>query len=132
MNQRANQNQLHPSTTRRTFLKGFVGSAVALPVLPAFVPAGSADELLRAAGNLTAADAVSESFWRLVKEQFTIKPKLVLLNAANLCPSPHMVREKVFRLTDDLDSDALVPESRQTLERPRCVSQPTTFPHSSL
>src|SRR5262249_41060506 len=40
-----------------------------------------------------------------VKEQFTIKPKLILLNAANLCPSPHMVREKVFQWTNDVDSD---------------------------
>lgn len=40
-----------------------------------------------------------------MKEQFTIKPKLILLNAVNLCPSPHMVRERVFRLTEDVDSD---------------------------
>lgn len=105
MNRQTNQSQLHPSTTRRTFLKGFAGSAVALLALPALVPAGSTDKLLRVGYNLTAVDAVNESFWRLVKEQFTIKPKLIMLNAANLCPSPHMVREKVFRLTDDLDSD---------------------------
>jgi selenocysteine lyase/cysteine desulfurase len=50
-------------------------------------------------------DTLSESYWRLVKEQFTIKHKLILLNAANLCPSPYMVRETVFRLTEDIDSD---------------------------
>ncbi len=94
------QTSLSP-TTRRTFLKGFA----ALPALPALVPAKSGADLLRAARNLSAADTADESFWRLVKEQFTIKPRLIMLNAANLCPSPHMVRERVFELTNDLDGD---------------------------
>jgi selenocysteine lyase/cysteine desulfurase len=74
-------------------------------VLPELVSAEVRGELLRSTDNLSAADSVGESFWRLVKEQFMIKPKLIMLNAANLCPSPHVVRDKVSRLTDDLDSD---------------------------
>src|SRR5262245_24840708 len=95
--------QLYPSTDRRSFLKGFAGSAAALSIMPALGEAGTSNELWRAASRLT--DAPNESFWHLVKEQFTIKPKLIMLNAANLCPSPHMVRERVFQLTNDLDSD---------------------------
>lgn len=112
----------HPATTRRSFLKGFAGSAAALSVLPA---SGSANALLSAANRLGAADTASEPFWRLVKEQFTIKPAIILLNAANLCPSPHMVRDRVFRLTEDVDGDvsfqnrakfnALLEESRRKL-----------------
>src|SRR5262245_2804126 len=125
MNQQTNQNPFCPPTTRRSFLKGFAGGAAALSVFPAI---GSTGEMSRAAnslGRLSAANAASEPFWRLVKEQFTIKPKLILLNAANLCPSPHMVRDTVFRLTEDVDSDvsfqnrakftALLEESRRKL-----------------
>ena len=99
MNQQTSSNPHLSPTTRRNFLKGVASSAAALPVLPDLVRPESGAELLRAA------DAASESFWQLVKEQFTIKPKLILLNAANLCPSPHMVRERVFQLTNDVDSD---------------------------
>src|SRR5262245_4784444 len=110
------------ATTRRSFLKGFAGSAAALSVFPA---TGSANALLSAARRIGAADTGSEPFWRLVKEQFAIKPGVILLNAANLCPSPHMVRERVFRLTEDVDGDvsfqnrakfnALLEESRRKL-----------------
>lgn len=87
--------------SRRNFLKG----AAALPVFRGLVSSASSDAFLRAVKHLSAADTGNEAFWQLVKEQFTIKPKLILLNTANLCPSPHMVRERVFRLTDDVDSD---------------------------
>src|SRR5262245_29283429 len=122
MSKQASQNQVHPATTRRSFLKGFAGSAAALSVFPA---TGSAGALLSAANRLGPADTASEPFWRLVKEQFTIRPGIILLNAANLCPSPHMVRDKVFRLTEDVDGDvsfqnrakfnALLEESRRKL-----------------
>jgi selenocysteine lyase/cysteine desulfurase len=102
MNQPSLSNQLAPQAARRNFLKGFVGSAATLPAL--ISPASSAS-FRNAAHRLRPADTGDETFWQLVKEQFTIKPKLILLNAANLCPSPHMVRERVFRLTEDVDSD---------------------------
>ena len=50
-------------------------------------------------------ERIDESFWALVKEQFVIRPGYIMLNAANLCPSPHMVRDTVSRMTDDLDGD---------------------------
>ena len=44
-------------------------------------------------------DAVrDEAFWERVKEQFPLAPGLILMNAANLCPSPYPVQETVFRL----------------------------------
>ncbi len=101
----ANHDRFLLTATRRTFLKGIAGSVAALPILPAYARAGSANELTRVSEKLIAGDPTSESYWRLVKGQFTIKPDFIMLNAANLCPSPHMVRETVFRLTDDLDGD---------------------------
>src|SRR5262245_66227006 len=100
MSKQASQNQVHPATTRRSFLKCFAGSAAARSVFPA---TGSAGALLSAANRLGPADTASETFWRLVKEQFTIRPGIILLNPANLGPSPHMDRHKVIRLTLELD-----------------------------
>ncbi len=54
--------------------------------------------LLAAAGN-------GEAYWRLVKEQFALRPGTAPMNAANLCPSPRAVAEKVTELTRDLDGD---------------------------
>lgn len=48
----------------------------------------------------------SEDFWRVVKTQFPMRRDLILMNAANLCPSPYPVLETVFGLTRDVDADA--------------------------
>jgi isopenicillin-N epimerase len=105
MKRQAPRDQFQQAVNRRTFLKGVTGGIAALPALPALARAGATDELRRVSTNPNPLEMVNEAYWRLVKEQFTIKPNLIMLNAANLCPSPHMVREKVFRLTDDLDGD---------------------------
>jgi isopenicillin-N epimerase len=95
------ERQSHTPANRRNFLKGVVGGFTLLPALPALVRPNTEAELIR----LSRSDSAGESYWQMVSEQFTIKPKLIMLNAANLCPSPHMVREKVARLTEDLDGD---------------------------
>ncbi len=46
-----------------------------------------------------------EEYWSLVKEQFILKDDLILMNAANLCPSPLSVMETVFDLTRNVNSD---------------------------
>jgi selenocysteine lyase/cysteine desulfurase len=50
--------------------------------------------------------ARDEAYWRRVKDQFSLAPGLILMNAANLCPSPYAVQESVFGHTRDVDSDA--------------------------
>ena len=47
-----------------------------------------------------------ESFWGLVKEQFILRDGLILMNSANLCPSPFSVMETVFGYIRDEDQDA--------------------------
>lgn len=47
-----------------------------------------------------------ERYWERVKEEFTLAPGLILMNAANLCPSPYRVQEDVFRHTRDVNQDA--------------------------
>ena len=90
---------MHISNTRRSFLRGFAGIAGVSYLSSA---AASTREL----GPLLAA-AVSngESYWNLVKEQFPLRHGAIPMNAANLCPSPRVVWEKVAELTRDLDAD---------------------------
>ncbi len=66
--------------SRRRFLTGF-GAALAAP----------------AAGG--------EAFWAAVRGQFPFSEERVPMNAANLCPSPRAVSERVTELTRDIDAD---------------------------
>ncbi|SVB24957.1 uncharacterized protein METZ01_LOCUS177811, partial [marine metagenome] len=84
--------------TRRDFLNNAVGGVVLSSAIPSYVNPGSRDlagtkllresesqEILNKISSLKLAD---ESYWRLVKEAFSLKPDLLLMHAANLCPSP--------------------------------------------
>jgi selenocysteine lyase/cysteine desulfurase len=42
----------------------------------------------------------------LVVSQFSLRPGLIMMNAANLCPAPYSVSQSVIRLTDSVNSDA--------------------------
>ncbi len=95
------QEDLIAPSGRRGFLKKLTGGAAALSLFPAFKTSASSAELAQAA----AFETTSEEFWRLVKEQFIIKQGLIMMNAANLCPAPHMVIEQVCGFTRDEDSD---------------------------
>ena len=81
--------------SRRTFFQTLGGAAYA----------ATAAALTRALAPLLATAGSGESYWRLVKEQFALRPGAAPMNAANLCPSPRVVAEKVTELTRDLDGD---------------------------
>jgi len=105
--------------TRRRFLTQTLGGAAAVAFVPRLAGAGEAPTTagsawapappgarpapppLPARGSLE-----DEEFWELVKAQFPLAPGLILMNAANLCPSPYPVQSEVFRLTQDVDADA--------------------------
>jgi selenocysteine lyase/cysteine desulfurase len=46
-----------------------------------------------------------EAYWGLVRAQFSFTEEKVPMNAANLCPSPRSVSERVAELTADIDRD---------------------------
>ena len=58
-----------------------------------------------ASALLDNSEADSEEYWLAVKQQFSLRPGLIALNAANLCPSPQSVTHKLFERTRDIDSD---------------------------
>jgi selenocysteine lyase/cysteine desulfurase len=99
-----------PSSSRRRFLGQLLGGTAAALALPTSLAADDARTrwaaLLREVRSRAAADPGDEAFWRLVKEQFPLRDGLILMNAANLCPSPYPVQEAVFRYTRDVDADA--------------------------
>lgn len=84
---------------RRRFLGNSAGLAAGL-ALPGRVRAAQRPEPLPPAPQ-----EADEAYWGLVRNQFPLRSNLVLLNAANLCPSPHRVQQAVFDLTMDEDRD---------------------------
>jgi selenocysteine lyase/cysteine desulfurase len=111
-------------------LGGAVAASAALPFsLAGHEPAqrSSAESLSDLGAQLRGRDSADEAYWRFVRDQFPIRKDLVLMNAANLCPSPYPVQQRVFELTRDVDGDAsfqnrgkfgeLAQESREALAR---------------
>lgn len=97
------------ASSRRRFLKQAMGGAAGALAAPSLLRA--TDPAIPRAGARPVPPPPSgalenEPFWELVKEQFPLAPGLILMNAANLCPSPYPVQEAVFRLTRDVDADA--------------------------
>ncbi len=89
---------------RREFL-GLLAGGVTASALPANRQAATpAARLERLASFISQDD--DEAFWRLVKREFPIRPDLLMMNCANLCPSPLPVIDTVSRLTQDVDADA--------------------------
>lgn len=87
------------SNTRRSFLGTLTGAVSGLSYLPA---AAATPQRL---GRLLAVAPDREAYWGVVSTQFPIRSGKIPFNAANLCPSPRTVSERVAELTRDEDSD---------------------------
>ena len=85
-------------TTRRRFLRTLAVGSVVHPLL-AGRPAGAQSHRGRG----------PEALWEEVRRQFAFRDERVPLNAANLCPSPRVVAERVRELTRDIDVDCSFP-----------------------
>ena len=95
-------------SSRRQFMKGLLGAAAAATVLPRWGFAGKENpfhKLIETTAGLPEKDIGSESYWRLVKNQFLLREGLIMMNAANLCPSPYPVQQEIFELMRDVDRD---------------------------
>ena len=87
---------------RRTFLGHALGAGALLASAPSRSLAASRPPL----PPHNAGAPLDEAYWGMVKESFPLAPGLVLMNAANLCPSPFAVQDAVFTWTRDVDADA--------------------------
>lgn len=84
---------------RRAFLRQMAGTAAVLPAAAAMARGGS----------LRDEAAAGERYWEMVRGQFAFPEEKVPMNAANLCPSPRSVAERVSELTRDIDLDCSFP-----------------------
>ncbi len=50
-------------------------------------------------------DENDESYWEGIKKQFPPGDNLIMMNAANLCPSPTVVNERVIEFTKAMGKD---------------------------
>ncbi len=82
--------------SRRAFLFEVAGGAALLP---------TALSALGETSPALAADAHGDAYWEMVRRQFPFREDKVPMNAANLCPSPRVVGERVAALTHDIDVD---------------------------
>ena len=87
---------MNREASRRSFLLQMAGGA-------AFAPTAVA--ALGEYPPLPRGDEPDESYWELVRRQFAFREAKVPMNAANLCPSPRVVAERVTELTHDVDVD---------------------------
>jgi selenocysteine lyase/cysteine desulfurase len=80
-------------TSRRSFLRD-------VQVMAAIAPLAASSGF-----SAEAAGREEESYWHLLRWQFSFREDKVPMNAANLCPSPISVAERVTELTRDIDID---------------------------
>ncbi|MBK8290415.1 MAG: aminotransferase class V-fold PLP-dependent enzyme, partial [Flammeovirgaceae bacterium] len=81
---------------RRKFVKQLLATSLTGLVLPSFA------ETSELAPPTSAED---EKYWDEVKKQVTVPADHIMMNAANLCPSPAVVQDKVQELTKALNKD---------------------------
>lgn len=125
------------SSSRRRFLAQLSGAAMASATLPSWAsgtvpldgpsPKSFGEGLDAFELRLRFHGTRDEDYWNVVRDQYPIRAGLVLMNAANLCPSPFPVQQRVFEVTRDVDGDAsfqnrgklggLAQESREALAR---------------
>ena len=87
---------------RRAFLSTVAAGAA---LIPGGLP--RAEALARRRPPLPSAPppAPDEAYWEQVRAQFSFREERVPMNAANLCPSPRAVADRVDELTRDIDRD---------------------------
>lgn len=58
-----------------------------------------------AAGHAVPAAALQQDDWAAVRAAFTLDPKFIVMNAANLCPAIRSVNDVLFKYTRDIDAN---------------------------
>ena len=91
--------------------RGFIGSlmigAAAFPLSESFLKRSrkAYEQLKKNSVKTSVAPIADESYWTLVKQNFPIRTGLVMLNAANLCPTATPVQQLLFEHIRDIDQD---------------------------
>jgi isopenicillin-N epimerase len=91
------------TSERRKFIKQLLGGTMATLALPVIGNAthlspGEREQLLTGTTD-------DEKYWELVRKQFSVPENLIMVNAANLCPSPYFLNDLVTSTLRDLEKD---------------------------
>lgn len=73
----------------------------ALPLAVPALAAGAKPEV----APLADTPLKDEAYWEMVKAQFAVPGDHIMMNAANLCPSPYFIHQKVNDLNEQLSKD---------------------------
>ncbi|WP_185154037.1 aminotransferase class V-fold PLP-dependent enzyme [Fulvivirga sp. M361] len=89
---------------RRSFIKKLLGGSAAAITLPSigWTNRNRFDQFPK----FKEWTQPEEDYWALVKNQYQIKPGLIMMNAANFCPSPYPVSHAMADHLDSLNSNA--------------------------
>src|SRR5687767_15151764 len=85
--------------TRRKFLERMFAATVAGVSMPVLVKSEPYSNIPK----FSFTD--DEQYWEKIKKQFIVPRNLYMFNAANLCPSPRVVHERVIEFTNALNKD---------------------------
>jgi len=100
------------SDNRRNFLKMF-STTVAGSVLLPF----SLNSKVYSRGQLPQLETPpDEKYWEMVKKQFAVPDDLLMVNSANLCPTPFVVNERVRQFTMELQRNVSFQNRAQFIE----------------
>jgi|APSaa5957512535_1039671.scaffolds.fasta_scaffold19570_2 isopenicillin-N epimerase len=93
------------SNTRRNFLKQIGASAgmSALYMSGTSTSSLAAQDVRAMAAGAQGSMHDNEAFWDRIRNEFIIEDKLIMMNAANMTPSPKVVHETVIDHTRDMD-----------------------------
>ncbi len=100
MNERSTVTQ--SGNKRRQFLKQLLAGSVATLAYPVLTNANPESKNLALAPT---GDLGDERYWEMVKKQFTVPPNKMMVNAANLCPSPYFINDLVISMQKSLGQD---------------------------
>lgn len=95
---------LQSGNKRRLFLKQLLTGSVAALAYPVMAKGGEKPERINTQWS-SDGDLTDERFWEQIKKQFTVPPNLMMVNAANLCPSPYFINDLVTSTMNNLEKD---------------------------
>ena len=93
--------ETNPENKRRKFLKQLLAGTMASVAIPV-IGKSISEEKQRPAWPLDKT-VQNEAYWEMVKKQFPVPSNLIMLNAANLCPSPYFINELVASTMKELE-----------------------------
>jgi selenocysteine lyase/cysteine desulfurase len=110
-------NSVTTGSQRRKFLKQFVTGSIGVLALPSLSgQAAIARTPVSSLSSLPSPD--DERYWEMVKRQFTVPDDLMMVNAANLCPSPYFVTEQLMQSLQQLERNVSFQDrARFSIER---------------